>query len=93
MVGDKQRTWTVSYTARRKTTIYKRQTVTVEVTEQQLLDYYACDSIDELGGDLPEMQIEQIAVEHGDPAVDGWKTYLDEDEDLDEDHFEITEED
>lgn len=93
MVGDKQRTWTVSYTARRKTTIYKRQTVTVEVTEEQLRKYFGTDPGIEQGREPAEMEIEQLAVEHGDPAVDGWETYLDEDEDLDEDHFEITEED
>jgi hypothetical protein len=81
------RSWTVSYTAKRKRLTYEQQTVTVTVTDEQYRKFM-------FGGDPAEANqadIEQLAVEHGKPHPLGWSCYSDDVESLDEADFEIVE--
>lgn len=82
-----ERTWLVEYTARRKRIVYERQTVIVTVTgEQYAKTFGALPGLHVEDGD-----IEQLAVEHGEPLLEHWVAYKDESEDLDEDNFEVVE--
>jgi hypothetical protein len=82
------RQWTVSYTAKRKRTIYERQTVTVTVTEKQ---YYEMFGLPAPADPLTDDGIEMLAFEHGKSDESAWTCYADDSEGLDEDDFEITE--
>jgi len=79
--------WTVTYTARRKRSVYERQTVTVKLTLDQYRTYFGEDYAPD---EEPEhLDLEMLAVEHGVPLALGWDCYLDDAEDLDPGDFEI----
>lgn len=81
------RTWSVSFTAKRKRVIYERQDVTVTFNELEHAELF--DSSDSEGPD--QMEIEQLAVEKGETLLDdgAWETYSADTETLDETGFEV----
>lgn len=88
------KTWTVSYTARRKRSIYERRTVTVQVTEEQYRQEFGDALKTEF---IDPVEIEQLAIQR---EYDGlvpesdcgpWETYLKDAEDLNESDFEVEE--